>query len=422
MPLTSFDGCVSENAVAVVDELRTSGYEAYLVGGCVRDLLLGREPKDFDVATSATPEQVKEVFPRARLVGRRFRIAHVRMRREIIEVSTFRRHVDPDDEILHDNERSEQGVILRDNVYGTLEEDAFRRDFTVNALYYDPTTEELLDFVDGFDDLARKRLKLIGEPLTRFREDPVRILRAIRFAAKLGFELDAETEEAIGPMSELLTAIPPARLFDEFLKLFMSGNAVAAWNIMMRYELPEILFPVPPGDASIVTEALASTDARVREDKPVTPGFLLAALLWDEFQNRAAESATSRSAADDRTRAAHAVIAEQQHTIAIPRRFSMFVRDVWNLQPKLEKRTSRNLGKTLEHQRFRAAYDFLLLRVATGEIDPEIGQFWTDIQETGQQNGRQTAEGSDEQKPRRRRRRRRRGRGSRPRPENPDAA
>ncbi|MYE13798.1 MAG: polynucleotide adenylyltransferase PcnB [Gammaproteobacteria bacterium] len=375
------EAMVSANAVTVVETLRSAGYQAYLVGGCVRDLLLGGTPKDFDVATDATPQEVKTVFPRARLIGRRFRIAHVRFRREFIEVSTFRRRNEDDDDEADANHLSADGVLLSDNVYGTLDEDAFRRDFTVNALYYDPLEDTVLDYTTGLEDIETRTLRIIGEPEKRLREDPVRILRAMRFAAKLGFDLDPETRHAIAPMSELLTAIPPARLFDEFNKLFMNGHAVAAWSLMWEFGLPEILFPLSEEDDRIVRAALQSTDARIADEKPVTPGFLLAAMCWPEFQRRTALSATANNAADERLKAAHSVIGEQQLTIAFPRRLSLFIRDLWRLQSSLERRSPRSLKRTLGHPRFRAAYDFLVLRAETGEADRELARWWTEAQE-----------------------------------------
>ena len=397
---------LSANAVTVVESLREAGFDAYLVGGCVRDLLLGGTPKDFDVATDATPEQVKAVFPRARLVGRRFRIAHVQFRGEFIEVSTFRRgNVDDedDDQIPSDaNHRSVDGVILRDNLYGTRDEDALRRDFTVNALYYDPIDDVLLDYSDGLGDIKNRTLRTIGDPNTRFREDPVRILRAVRFAAKLDFRLHADTEGAIAPHAELLTAISPSRLFDEFNKLFMRGHAVSAWTLMCGFGLPEILFPLFENEDAIVRAALQSTDDRIREDKPVTSGFLLAAMCWPEFQRRSALSATARNAADERLKAAHAVIGEQALTIAIPRRLTFFIRDVWRLQTRLERKTVRGI---LDHPRFRAAYDFLAIRAQADEADTDLVQWWTDIQE---KRGMQASTSTSQ--PRRRRRRRYRGR------------
>ena len=407
------EATVSANAVTVVETLRNAGYEAYLVGGCVRDLLLGGTPKDFDVATDATPQQVKAVFPRARLIGRRFRIAHVRFRREFIEVSTFRRRNEEDDAEADGNHLSADGVLLSDNVYGTLDEDAFRRDFTVNALYYDPIEDTVLDYTSGLEDIETRTLRVIGDPSTRLREDPVRILRAMRFAAKLGFSLDPGTRDAIAPMSELLTAIPPARLFDEFNKLFMNGHALAAWSLMWEFGLPEILFPLSEDDDGLVRAALQSTDGRVAADKPVTPAFLLAAMCWPEFERRTALSATANNAADERLKAAHSVIGEQQLTIAFPRRLSLFMRDVWRLQGTLERRSTRGLQRTLGHPRFRAAYDFLVLRAETGEADPELAQWWTDVQEAPEEERGSMANAL---RPAGRRRRRRRGRG-RPNPE-----
>ncbi len=401
---------LSANAVTVVKALREAGFDAYLVGGCVRDLLLGRTPKDFDVATDATPEEVKAAFSRARLVGRRFRIAHVQFRREFIEVSTFRRgnpeDTDEGDTGFDENNRSADGVILRDNLYGTRDEDALRRDFTVNALYYDPIDDVLLDYSEGLRDIKDRTLRTIGDPMTRFREDPVRILRAVRFAAKLDFRFHADTERAIAPLAELLTAISPSRLFDEFNKLFMRGHAVAAWELMHRFGLPEILFPLFENEDSIVRAALQSTDERIREDKPVTSGFLFAAMCWPEFQRRSALSATARNAADERLKAAHAVIGEQALTVAIPRRLTFFIRDVWRLQTRLERKSARGM---LDHPRFRAAYDFLAIRAKVGEADPDLVQWWTDAQtERGAEGNSQTTQPRTQ--PRRRRRRRSRGR------------
>lgn len=396
---------VSEKAVAVIEQLRDAGFDAYLVGGCVRDLLLGKLPKDFDVATNATPEDVKSVFPRVRLVGRRFRIVHVRVGREIIEVSTFRRAAgEQDDRNPH---LSDEGMILRDNLYGTIDQDAFRRDFTVNALYYDPTEDVVLDYCEGMKDISSRTLRLIGEPRTRLQEDPVRILRAIRFAAKLDLELHPDTEAAIAPMCEMLTAIPPARLFDEFTKLFLAGHGERAFDLLREHELVEFLFPLPPHGEAIAKLALASTDQRLREDKPVTPGFLIAAFLWHEYLRCVEPETAIAGPADD---PASTVIAAQQSTIAIPRRHGWFVRDVWHLQPLLGRRTSRNVARALGHRRFRAAYDFLMLRCATGDAPGELGDWWTNAQtENPETLLRELPSG----RPRRRRRRRNRSRQSR---------
>ena len=373
---------ISPNAISVVEGLRARGFDTYLVGGCVRDLALGLEPKDFDVATSATPEEVNDIFSRTRLIGRRFRITHVRKKGEIIEVSTFRRNIDLDDlSDLELDHESRNGVIVRDNVYGNIDEDVLRRDFTLNALYYDPEENIVLDYVDGFEDLIRRKIRTIGEPEKRFREDPVRILRAIRFAAKLGFELELETEAALNPLSEFLTAIPPARLLDEFNKLFMHGHAATSFELLCRFDLAEILFPLPLNSSTLVTSALKNTDKRILEGKPVTPAFLLAALLWEEYQRKCDDTATKRDPHEGQSQAALAVINEQQHTIAIPKRFAMFIRDVWQLQPRLEKRSPRSLDRLLSHRRFRAGYDFLVLRANNGDADRDIANWWTEIQE-----------------------------------------
>ncbi len=375
---------VSANAVAVVEALRDAGFDAYLVGGCVRDLLLGRTPKDFDVATDATPEDVRGVFPRVRLVGRRFRIAHVRMRGEVIEVSTFRRAQDGDDTPPSRNgyrsaHLSEHGIILHDNAYGAIDEDALRRDFTVNALYYDPADNSVLDYCDGMADIVGRTLRIIGDPARRFREDPVRILRALRFAAKLGLHLHPATEAAIAPTREMLTAVPPARLFDEFIKLFMQGHGEQTFDLAAKHGLVEILFPRPPQGEAIARLALASTDERIAVDKPVTPGFLLAAFLWHEYLHRLPQDA-GRTNGEDREQAACAALAAQQQTIAVPRRHGYFARDVWCLQPRFAQLTQRNVAALLEHRRFRAAYDFLMLRVASDDAPAELGRWWTEAQ------------------------------------------
>ena len=394
---------VSEKAVAVIDILRRAGFDAYLVGGCVRDLLLGKVPKDFDVATDATPEDVRKVFPRVRLVGRRFRIVHVRMGREIIEVSTFRRAVTDGED--HRPHLSDDGMIIRDNLYGTIDQDAFRRDFTVNALYYDPTADVVLDYCQGMKDIGTRTLRLIGAPEIRFQEDPVRILRAIRFAAKLDLRLHPGTEAAIAPMCEMLNAIPPARLFDEFTKLFLTGHGERAFELLCEHGLVEILFPLPPHGEAIARLALASTDQRLRENKPVTPGFLIAAFLWQEYLDRLEPGATAAPRRQDDP--ASTVIAAQQSTIAIPRRHGWFVRDVWHLQPLLARRTARDVARVLGHRRFRAAYDFLMIRCAVGDAPQELGDWWTNAQtEDTEALLRELPSG----RPRRRRRRRGRNR------------
>ena len=402
---------MSANAVAVVRGLRRAGFDAFLVGGCVRDLLLGATPKDFDVATAATPEQVREVFPRVRLVGRRFRIAHVRMRREVVEVSTFRRALDDAAGAGANGRRrplvSEHGMLLRDNAYGAIDEDAFRRDFTVNALYYDPDAEEVLDYCDGLADIEARQLRAIGDPVRRFREDPVRMLRAIRLAAKLDLALQPQTAAAIAPTRELLAAIPAARLFDEFVKMFLAGHGARTFEMLGRHGLAKLLFPAAGHCQSLARLALASTDQRIAEDKPVTPGFLLAAFLWGAYSDRLPGTRGGKPHGEDHDGAAAAALAAQRDTIAMPRRHSYFVRDVWRLQPLLEDRRADTVATALGDRRFRAAYDFLMLRVAAAEVSEELGAWWTEAQTAPLED---VLRNLPEARPRRRRRRgRRRG-------------
>jgi poly(A) polymerase len=407
---------VSPNAVDVTAKLQEAGYAGLIVGGCVRDLLLGHTPKDFDVATNATPEEVRDLFRRSRLVGRRFRIAHVRYGRELIEVSTFRRAVaDEKDERSH----SAAGMILRDNVYGTLAEDAFRRDFTINALYYDPQTEEILDYVGGLEDLESGHLRFIGDALTRVREDPVRALRAIRFQAKLDCDLDPEISECLAEAADALAEVPPARLFDEIQKILMSGQAEQAWSALVTTPLRAALFPGCDPDDPLVPRAMRNTDDRIRADKPVTPGFLLAVLLWADYRARASDLAEELKPADARMHAATDCLAEQQQIIAVPRRFSQFIRDVWQLQDRLIARQPRTIARLAGHARFRAAYDFLLLRAEAGDGSvqseeeardiSEAADWWTRYQEVGEseQNAMVDERRSSAPKKKRRRRRRR---------------
>ncbi len=408
---------VDPNALDVTDRLAQAGFQALLVGGCVRDLLLGVTPKDFDVATNATPEEVRRLFRRSRLVGRRFRIAHVRYGRNVVEVSTFRRsHAAEEDERFH----SEEGMILRDNVYGTLEEDAFRRDFTINALYYDPETEQVLDFVGGLDDLDKANLKFIGDPKLRLREDPVRILRAVRFEAKLKLNLDHAIAEHLEDTAERLGAVPPARLFDELTKLLVSGYASAAWAIIDSGPLRNALFPNTSPSDEFVHRAMANTDARIADGKPVTPGFLLAVLMWRDYQAGITEFAANKRPAEAQLLAAGQTLAQQQTIIAIPRRLSQFIRDVWGLQGRLEGRYARYIDRVARHPRFRAAYDFLLLRSETGgsttsgEPLQEVADWWTAYQYASEDVRREMLDARRSKQPKSRRRRSsRRGRGSR---------
>lgn len=365
---------LDRNAVSVVDTLREHDFEAYLVGGCVRDLLCGRKPKDFDVATNATPEQIKQLFRRARLVGRRFPIAHVRFGREIIEVSTFRQS-----ELDH-VETNDSGLIVKDRAFGTIAEDAFRRDFTINALYLDPQNHTVIDYVQGVTDIQQRRLQFIGEPSNRLAEDPVRMLRAIRFAAKLDFELEATLTEHFEDTAERLEAIPSARLFDEFLKMFLSGYGAAVWDLLHDTPLVRSLFPSCNPHSELTRAAMFNTDQRIAAEQPVTPGFLIAVLLWDDFSQRN-ERDNPKSKPGLIYDIAMDTLAVQQQHIAVPKRYAIFAREVWQLQNRLVERHPRAINKLLGHKRFRAAFDFLTLRAKTEPKLQNIAQWWHDIQE-----------------------------------------
>jgi poly(A) polymerase len=371
------------HATEVVRRLQDAGYEAYIVGGSVRDLLLGKIPKDFDVATDATPEQTKVVFPRCHLIGRRFRLAHVRLDGMLIEVATFRGQQN------HESHTHSDGRILRDNVWGSLEEDAIRRDFTINSLFMNPVNGDIWDFTGGFEDLAERRLKLIGDPVTRFREDPVRLLRAARFVAKLGVEPDAATAAPMAELAPLLESIPPARLFEETCKLFLTGHASRTLEALQRFQLTLALFPVlrskgGPGKAetgAVLRHAMTNTDDRIREEKSVTPAFLFAALLWQPVRDRAAEyMEQGMTEFQSLERAGEEVIGMQVRRTAIPRRFSAVTRQIWEMQARFRKTRGRRAMSVLHHQRFRAGYDFLLLRCKEDESLQELAEFWTEAQ------------------------------------------
>ena len=424
---------ISRNAVRVTDTLQQAGYRAFIVGGAVRDLLLGIAPKDFDVATDATPEEVQKLFRRARLIGRRFQIVHVQFGQEIIEVSTFRALVDTPqdapqappaggapgrrsrrdelDRRTHAVDAS--GRVLRDNVWGEQHEDATRRDFTINAMYYDPATQTVLDYHNGMADVRARMLRMIGDPATRYREDPVRMLRVVRFAAKLGFEIDDATRAPITALADLIHNVPAARLFDEMLKLLLSGHALACLQQLRKEGLHHGLLPLldvvleQPHGESFVTLALNNTDARVRAGKPVSPGFLFATLLWHDMQQRAQQfERDGEYPVPALHRAMDDVLDKQTEKLAIHKRYSADMREIWGLQARLEKRSGRSALKLIEHQRFRAGYDFLLLRCESGELDPSIGQWWTAFIE-GDSAAREAllSEGGRERAPRKRRRR-----------------
>lgn len=383
---------ISPNALKVLYRLKESGFAAHLVGGGVRDLLLGREPKDFDVATDARPEQVRSLFRNCRLIGRRFRLAHVRYGREIIEVATFRApHETSDDDRAA--ALSEGGRILRDNVYGTFEQDAWRRDFTINALYYDIRDFSVIDHVGGMIDLEAGRVSLIGEPEVRYREDPVRMLRAIRFAAKLGFRISQETGDPIETLAPLLGDVAPARLFDEMLKLMHGGNAAETFELMRHYDLFRPLFPATHAilreeegnfPHTFIIRALENTDRRVAENKPVTPAFLFAVLLWEPVRCRARAllSAGVPNELSALQTASAEIVHESLAYVGIPKRFSLPMREIWILQPRFEQRQQSRVRRLLAHPRFRAAYDFYCLRTEVGDADAELCSWWTQLQET----------------------------------------
>jgi poly(A) polymerase len=377
---------ISGNALRVIERLQDAGYDAHIVGGGVRDLLLGLRPKDFDVATNATPEQVRQVFRHSRIIGRRFRIVHVMFGRDMIEVTTFRGH--------HSNALSEKdgeahdsGLLLRDNVYGSIEEDAIRRDFTVNALYYG-VDHHVRDFCNGMRDIQKRQIHVIGDPETRYREDPVRMLRAVRLAAKLDFALEKNTATPIARLAPLLNEISNARLFDEMTKLFMAGSAVKTFDLMVQHQLFQTLFPGParllaPGNYSdrLIRQALANTDDRIRKELHVTPAFLCAAILWPLVQQQQQHAEhEGLPAYQALQKAAQKVISEQVKRIGIPKRFTLPMQEIWELQWQLMRRQGGRAERMVEHARFRAAYDFLLLREQAGEDLQNLGQWWTDYQ------------------------------------------
>lgn len=369
---------LSPNAVRVTQTLQEAGFKAFIVGGAVRDLLLNAKPKDFDVATNATPEQVKKLFRRAFIIGKRFQIVHVMFGQEIIEVTTFR------GASSGDAPKDEHGRVLRDNTFGEQHEDAVRRDFTINAMYYDPAARTVFDYHQGIADIRSKTLRMIGMPEARYREDPVRLLRVVRFAAKLNFTIDPATREPIQVMAPLINNVPAARVFDEMLKLLMSGQAMACLQQLRKEGLHHGLLPLldvvleQPLGEKFVTLALSGTDQRVREGKPVSPGFLFAALLWHQVVEKwNAYQAAGEYPIPALHLAADDVLNTQTEKLALQRRIASDMRDIWAMQPRFERRVGKSPYKLLEHTRLRAGYDFLLLRCASGEIDAELGEWWT---------------------------------------------
>jgi poly(A) polymerase len=379
---------LDKHAVSITDRLVKAGFEAYLVGGCVRDLLLGMRPKDFDVSTNAEPEQIQALFKNCRLIGRRFRLAHIHFGRHIIEVATFRGpHVKHDKNTSHAHK---DGRLLRDNVYGTLEEDAWRRDFTVNALYLNAQNKTVIDYVGGIEDHQNRLLRLMGDPMTRYKEDPVRLLRAVRFKAKLNFQLETSTEAPMLETAPLLKDIPSARLYDEVLKLLLNTQASDIFDMLRQYGLFEALFPqtqlclknaTSDAPLALIKQAMKNTESRLQNNQHVTPYFLLAALLWEPVrrlieQNRHTFNSDSQAV----HAAANEVVAHQISRIAIPRRITTPMREVWALQPRFHKQVGVRCLRFLDHPRFRAAYDFMLLRSQYGEVDAKIADWLTHIQ------------------------------------------
>ena len=384
---------ISDNALKVLYRLHGAGFDAYLVGGGVRDLLLGQAPKDFDIATNATPEQIRQLFKNCRLIGRRFRLAHIMFGRDIIEVATFRgHHQEPSKNV---SQQSKEGMLLRDNVYGTIDEDAERRDFTVNAMYYSIGDYSIHDYAGGIEDLEDKLIRLLGDPETRYREDPVRMLRAIRFAVKLDFDIEEDTAEPIEELSTLLQDIPPARLYEESLKMLQSGHGLETYHLMREYNLFQQLFPTISEffteDYSSQTEqmldlVLDSTDQRIEEGKRINPAFMFAAMLWYPLQEKANQLMEKRKLSfyDAIMEASNYVLDDQVRTIAIPRRHTATIREIWQLQLRMPRRNGKRAFRLMELNKFRAGFDFLEMRGEIEQGDTELlAKWWETFQNAG---------------------------------------
>ncbi|MDI9818883.1 MULTISPECIES: polynucleotide adenylyltransferase PcnB [unclassified Legionella] len=407
---------ISLNALKVLNRLNSAGFQAYLVGGSVRDLLLGKAPKDFDVATNATPNQVKKLFRNARIIGRRFKLVHIIFHRDIIEVATFRGSSVEEDATIETNQQTnEKGMLVRDNIYGTLDEDAWRRDFTVNSLYYNIDDSTIIDFTGGFPDVRQQVLRMIGDPATRYQEDPVRMLRAIRFSAKLHFNLAAETAAPMSQLSHLISHVSGSRLFDEITKLYQCGEAETVHRLLMEYGLFPYLFEQTasllhssdyPVNA-LLGIALENTDTRVRENKPITPAFLLAVFLWFPLKARALvlQQQEDMSPLPALEKAMSQVILEQCRAISIPKRFSQIMREIWLLQFRFPKRHGGRAFNLLQHPRFRAAYDFMALRALAGDESIELAQWWTAFQDVSETEQMEMVKSLSPTKPKTRKRR-----------------
>ncbi|MFR0655171.1 polynucleotide adenylyltransferase PcnB [Pantoea sp. SIMBA_079] len=429
---------ISENALKVLYRLNKAGFEAYLVGGGVRDLLLGKKPKDFDVTTNATPEQMRKLFRNCRLVGRRFRLAHVMFGPEVIEVATFRgHHQEESDDDRNSSQRGQNGMLLRDNIFGSIEDDAQRRDLTINSLYYSVADFTVRDYVGGLQDLQEGVVRLIGDPETRYREDPVRMLRVVRFAAKLNMQIAPATAEPIPRLATLLNDVPPARLFEEALKLLQAGYGYRTWQMLCEYQLFQPLFPTlarhftEQGDSMMermVAQVLKNTDTRLHNDLRVNPAFLFAAMFWYP-QLESAERIAQESGLtyyDAFALSMNDTLDEACRALAIPKRITTLVRDIWQLQLRISRRHGKRAWKLMEHPKFRAAYDLLALR-ADVEKNPELQrltQWWGEFQAAVpvQQKTMLNTLGDDPQPRRKPRRPRRRSAGPRREQDNSSSA
>lgn len=376
---------VSPNALKVVNRLVSSGYQAYIVGGSVRDILVHQSPKDFDVATNATPNQVRALFRNARVIGRRFKLVHVLFHREIIEVATFRGKDNVDDTTL----TNDRGMIIRDNVFGSLEEDAWRRDFTINSLYYNMVDSSIVDYTGGVADIHNRMIRIIGDASTRYQEDPVRMLRAVRFSAKLDFTIADNTAEPIHQNAHLLEHVSNSRLFDEMTKLYQCGAAQSAQVILEKFGLFQRLFPptarlidTQPLQKQLLDIALQNTDARLKDGKPVNPAFIFAVLLWFPLKARAeALALTGIPPLPALEKAMSEILSEQNQLVNIPKRFTQVMREIWILQFRFPRRNGTRALNLLEHPRFRAAYDFLAIRALAKDESMELANWWTSFQE-----------------------------------------
>lgn len=369
----------------MVNRLNSAGFQAYIVGGGVRDLLLHKAPKDFDVATNATPNEVRNLFRNGRIIGRRFKLVHILFHREIIEVATFRGH----DMVDASHQTNERGMLVRDNVFGSLDEDAWRRDFTINSLYYCAKESSIIDFTGGVQDVHDKTIRMIGDPVTRYKEDPVRMLRAVRFAAKLHFTLSSETKAPFPKISQLITHVSNSRLFDEMTKLYQCGESQAVQKLLVEYGLFEHLFPQTnalfntdyPVNA-LLNIALENTDTRIHSEKPVTPAFIFAVILWFPMVELSKKLQTEGiDPLPSIEKAMSITIAEQNKIVSIPKRYTQVMREIWLLQYRFDKRLGGRAFNLLSHPRFRAAYDFMAIRALAGDESMELAQWWTSFQE-----------------------------------------